>query len=370
MAKKFKKLLKNIKNWYKNVDKKKFWGIVIGIVGIILIIIIGISVTKMVEDKKEEPQEIKEEVKEEPKITIVDPTSNTRCYAVMINNHPQARAHHAGLQDAYIVYEIIVEGGMTRYMALFKDQTTEKIGSVRSARHYYLDYAMENDCMYVHWGWSPQAQDNISSYKINNINGLTWEGRFFYRDTTLGISREHTGFTTMQMLNDAADKMKYNKTSDSKLLLNYTVNKVDLSGMEDATKADKVTIKYSNSVTDTYTYDSDNGYYLRSVNGKEHVDDVTKNQYHFKNIITYQVENHTIGGDNKGRQDIDNVGTGEGYYITNGYAVKIKWSKESRSDKTKYTYLDGKEIDVSDGNTFIQIQPKGQTIKFESNNQE
>lgn len=110
---------------------------------------------------------------------IVDLSSNTRPYAVMINNHPSARQNHAGLQDAYLIYEMIVEGGMTRYMAVFKDKDTAKIGSVRSSRHYFLDYAMENDAMYVHWGWSPQAQSDISTYGINNINGLTYEGNTF-----------------------------------------------------------------------------------------------------------------------------------------------------------------------------------------------
>lgn len=63
----------------------------------------------------------------------------------MINNISVARPLQSGLQDAYLMYEIIVEGGITRYMALFMDQNTTRIGSIRSARHYFLDYALEND---------------------------------------------------------------------------------------------------------------------------------------------------------------------------------------------------------------------------------
>ena len=70
------------------------------------------------------------------KISIVNVNSKTRPYAVMINNIAAARPT-AGLQDAYIVYEIVVEGGITRYLALFKDVNVAKIGSVRSSRHYY-----------------------------------------------------------------------------------------------------------------------------------------------------------------------------------------------------------------------------------------
>ena len=61
--------------------------------------------------------------------------------------------------------------------------------------------------------------------------------------------------------------------------------------------------------------------------------------------------------DSEGRQDLDTVGTGSGYYITNGYAKPISWSKTSRTAKTKYTYNDGKEIVLNDGNTFVQIIP-------------
>ena len=74
------------------------------------------------------------------------------------------------------------------------------------------------------------------------------------------------------------------------------------------------------------------------------------------------MSNSTLTGDVKGRQDIDNIGSGEGYYITNGYAVPIKWSKKSRTAQTVYTYTDGTEIKVNDGNTYIQIQPKSQKL--------
>ena len=88
-------------------------------------------------------------------------------------------------------------------------------------------------------------------------------------------------------------------------------------------------------------------------------------EYTTKNIITYQVENYTISGDNKGRQTLENIGSGTGWYITEGYAVPITWEKSSRSSKTIYKYKDGNEIKVNDGNTYIQIQPTGQTFTIE-----
>ena len=344
--------------------------IIIGIVVLALFLLILIIIMNTLNKKnnsKIDDQEPKNDIKEETpakKLQIMDLNSNSRSYAVMINNHSSARAHHAGLQDAYIIYEIIVEGGLTRYMAVFKDQDTAKIGSVRSSRHYFLDYAMENDAIYVHWGWSPQAQSDITEYKINNINGLTWEGKYFYRDKTLKVSSEHTGFTTMEMLKAGANRLSYRTTSTEKPLLNYEVDEIDASSLS-TIPATTVTIKYSSSITDKYVYDEENKVYKRYVNNKEHVDDVTKKQYTFKNIITYQVANSSIKGDDKGRQNIENIGKGTGYYVSNGVAVKINWEKTSRQSKTIYTYEDGTPLKVNDGNTFIQIQPKNQTLKIE-----
>ena len=105
------------------------------------------------------------------KVKIIDETSKSRPYAVSINNN-HAAWPHAGLQDAYLGYELIAEGGITRLIALFKDQNTTKIGSVRSARHYFLDYIMENDAIFVHYGQSPQAKEDLSSLNINNVNAI------------------------------------------------------------------------------------------------------------------------------------------------------------------------------------------------------
>ena len=79
----------------------------------------------------------------------------------------------------------------------------------------------------------------------------------------------------------------------------------------------------------------------------------------------YKVNNYTISGDNKNRQDIENIGSGDGYYITNGYAIPISWTKQSRSSKTIYCNANGKEIKVSDGNTYIQIMPSSQNLTIE-----
>ena len=280
----------------------------------------------------------------------------------MINNIHVARPLQSGLQDAYLMYEIIVEGGITRYMALFMDQNTTRIGSIRSSRHYFLDYALENDAIYVHHGQSPQAQSDFSTLGIDRI--VVDNSKTGWRDKSLNVSSEHTLFTSIEKLNNGLGNKRTTRNND--LLLNYSVDEIDLSKKEDAKVANNISIPYSNSYVTSYKYDENNKYYLRSVNGKAHTDYVTKKQYHFKNIITYQVKNTNLNDNvNKGRQNIENIGSGVGYYITDGYSIPIKWVKESRKSQTKYYYNDGKEIDVNDGNTFIQIQPEGQKLTIE-----
>ena len=299
---------------------------------------------------------------EEKTLQIVDTNSTSRPYAVMINNINVARPLQSGLQDAYIIYEIIVEGGITRYMALFLDQDTERIGSIRSARHYFLDYALENDAIYVHHGQSPLSESDFSRLDVDRI--VVDNSKTGWRDNTLNVATEHRLFTSIEKLNSGLGNIRTERDND--LLLNYSIDELDLSSYVGAIPANNVTIKYSGYITNTYEYDSESGVYKRFVNGEEHTDYVTKEQYTFKNIITYQVDNYTLNdGENKGRQDIENIGEGTGYYISGGYAVPITWEKSSRASQTKYYLENGEELVVNDGNTFIQIQPEGQTLTIE-----
>lgn len=343
-------------------NKKVKVSVIVATISIILVI--GVALLLFLGSKKDStlPKITKKNSKTptiESNLKIVDLNSKTRPYAVMINNLGAARPLQSGLQDAMIIYEMIVEGGLTRYMAVFQDQNTERIGSIRSARHYFLDYALENDAIYVHHGNSPQA---AADFKTLNIDRISVDAsKTGWRDKSLNVSTEHTLFTSIAKLNNGLGNKR--KTRNKDFLLNYSETPIDLSTKEGAIKANNIEITYSGSVKTSYEYDESAQNYKRSVNGKAHTDYVTKKQYTFKNIITYQVSNTSLNdGSGKDRQTLDNIGSGEGYYITNGYAVPITWSKSSRSSQTVYKYKDGTEIDVNDGNTFIQIQPKGKNL--------
>lgn len=348
----------------KRKKKKDKVFIISVVIFIILVICIGIyylffngnkSVVKKIEVKK--------------KIKIVNEDSNERPLAVMIDNNVGYDTH-AGLQDSYINYEIIVEGGYTRIMALFKDRDVSLIGPVRSSRHYFLDYALESDAIYAHYGWSTFAENDIKTLGVNNINGLTADSAY-WRDKK--IAAPHNVFTSTETLYKYAESKNYDTKTDDWKLLNYSPNEINFKGPKKDKKtgevsddprivANSLSLKYSNNQTTSYAYDSENKYYLRFMDGKQHLDKTTRQQLHYKNIIIEKVENYDL--DSYGRQDLETVGDGEGYYITNGYALPITWQKTNRDSKTIYKYLDGSKVVVNDGNTFIQIIPITTTPEF------
>ena len=341
-------------------DDKKNGVKIFAIVLIIIILIAGsVLAVKIITDKnknKEEPvnQETENvvEVKEEKKEAIKKVktfSGKSRPIAVMIDNHIGAMPQ-AGLLEADLVYELIVEGGETRMMVVLQDKKLSKVGPIRSSRHNFLDYALENDAIYVHYGWSPKAKADISSLGVNNINGIFESSKSFWRVSDKYAP--HNAVTNTENILKIAKRKGYRTTKKSEPVLNYVADEVKL---KDAKDAYTVTIPYSDHNTVKYTYNKKDKTYTRYSRGRKQVDWTSKKTVTTKNIIIEKAKNTTL--DKKGRQNIDNVKTLDGYYITNGKSIPIKCVKSSRKAKTVYKDLDGKEINVNDGKTFIQICP-------------
>lgn len=334
---------------------------------IIIILAVGaVMAYKIIKDKNNETQEVSENQNEEISKTVEEEKivqifkGDDRPIAVMIDNHSGAWPQ-AALNDTYLVYEIVVEGGETRLMALFKGQNIDKIGPIRSSRHYFLDYAMENDAIYTHFGWSPQAQSDISKFKINNINGITESEETFWR--VKDKSSPHNAVSSTEELLKVAKTKGYKTTSTKESVLNYVVDEVNL---EAGQEAQKVTIPFSTLQKVRYEYDAENQVYKRYARNKAQTDWNTGEPITTKNIIITFCNNYTLNdSENKGRQGLSNIGTFNGYYITNGKAIKIKCIKEARNLQTKYVDLQGNEINVNDGNTWISICPTNANVQIE-----
>jgi hypothetical protein len=335
------------------MKRKKVWIMSL----IMLSLVVGCSKSKNVETETQE----QEEQIEEKKVTIVDETSNSRPYAVVINNYPAAIKVESGLDKAYLVYEFPIEGGISRSLALYKDIEDVKIGTIRSARQYYIDYVLENDAIFVHYGWNHPAEEKEKTLNIDYIDGNSRDHSPFYREKHENLATEHTVYTNLKdIIAYATNKRKYRTTTDTKQPFNYSSEEINLNNESDALKANSIRVTYSSSYYVDFTYNEESKKYLRSYNGKEHTDYFTKEQYSTKNIIVMLMETGSLSEykDAAGTNylDLKNITSGTGYYITNGYAKKINWSKASTQEQTKYTYLDGTELTVNDGNTWIMIQ--------------
>ena len=312
-----------------------------------------------------EPAEPVTPVVPQKKVTVVDLESKTRPVGIMINCHSEALPQ-SGLQDAYAVYELMVEGGITRMFALFKDKDFTKVGAVRSVRAQYLGYAFENDAIIIHAGGSAEATNRMANEGIANISV---DGKYGQRDMQLAKKRawEHTLFTKWSSVSQAIKDRGLRSTTDTTPVLNYSAEEVDMSKYTTKKDANNVSIRYSNYRTSNYYYDADKKVYLRSMNGTKNVDLVTGQRYEVKNIIVYGVKysNYCDHG-YCGYVKPANIGNGEGWYITDGVALPIKWSKKDEKSKTEYRVKEtGEELKVNDGNTYFQIYPtNGGSLKI------
>ena len=116
--------------------------------------------------------------------------ANRHPLAVIVENHPDARPQF-GLFEASLVYEALTEGGITRYMAIYGPRDAAKIGPVRSARTYYVDWLSEYDAFFAHAGG---AQNALTKIVKDNIKDLLHNQSAYWRETGK-VALEHTLYT-------------------------------------------------------------------------------------------------------------------------------------------------------------------------------
>ena len=236
------------------------------------------------------------------------------------------------------------------------------VGTIRSARHNFVDFALESDAIFCCFGWSHYAEADLKGGSIDYLQGLY--GVPFYRNNPEKLASEHTAYTDFAKLKKSVESKGFRTTSDNSILLNYNLSDVDLSKTSEPKVANSVTIPYGNAPQiASFKYNKETKMYTRYENGVKCIDHNTKEEVTNKNIITYNVDYKKC--DDNYYWDLDTIGSGEGYYITNGQSIKITWNKKERGSKTIIKNSKGEELKIDDGNTFIQIQPTSKTITIE-----
>ena len=202
---------------------------------------------------------------------VSEDISMKRPLAVMINNYPSSMPQ-LGIAEADIIYEMIVEGGLTRMCAVFQDiDEGTVLGSIRSSRHNYLDIVKAYDALYIHAGGSPQAYSNIESRDIDNICGVKTHGSLFYRDSSrlATMDFEHTLCIKAETALDYfANKSGYRLEHDESYKCNMEFT--DNVALVNAQPATDIGVKFGLGKTSSFTYNADSeNYTMYQHGGKE-----------------------------------------------------------------------------------------------------
>lgn len=278
--------------------------------------------------------------------------------AIMIDNAAPARPQ-SSLQAASIVYEALVEGGITRFMAVFDQGEVQEIGPVRSARQYYLEWLAEYEAAYAHAGGSPEALANIRRDRVHDINGIGSASTAFFRDSSRPAP--HNLYTTgMKMfLTTRANNLKYSNLTFTP----WTFGPAVAPG----TAAKNVTFYFTGKTKSTevsYTYDAARQQWLRSQAGKEHQDRLTKATIGVTNLIVQRISSKVSVGE-KGRLSMTVTGTGKAKLFQSGQVLDVTWSKPKPEDRTTFTLVDGTPATFLPGNTWVAVLPEDRTLTIQ-----
>lgn len=297
-----------------------------------------------------------------------------RFVAVMVNNISNNAANDArpqwGLSEAEVLVESKVEGGITRFMALYPnvENLPEQIGPVRSARHQFFQLILPWQALYVHIGESTVQSEYRTNYEYGNLD-INLDKYGFPRDDArraTGVNIEHTAYTNSEYLteiiekNDIDTEREYGSTLFN--FRNYNLEPRTLEG----DSAVSIDVVHSSTYRTYFEYDASSGKYLMSQYSARtgqispSVDANNNEQLAFDNVILVlaDIETHpNYVGNSYDIQDVDYSSGGVGYYFYGGRVEKIRWQKPTPQSVMTFTDGAGHEIpvEINPGKTYLGI---------------
>ena len=285
--------------------------------------------------------------------------SGQRPFAVMLNNLSKALPQ-LGVSQADVIYEIVAEGGITRMLAVFQDiEGVGDLGSVRSARDYYVSLACGHDAIYVHAGGSPQAYDALQGWGMSYIDFVNGPyGDMCWRDPdrrkTAGL--EHSLLTSSEKMLDQLPK-RIEREHDQDFQVGWSFSKEAPAG--DQQHVTWLTVPFSHYKTGHFTYNSDSGLYMveQHINGKDipYVDGSTGQEVGFRNVLVLYTDVAQINGDSAGRMKVRTTGNGEGLLLRDGMLYEITWQRDSRNDCLSFLDQSGAPVSLGVGTSYINL---------------
>jgi hypothetical protein len=293
---------------------------------------------------------------------------------VMIENSGDARPQ-SGLREAGIVFEAVAEYGITRFLALYQESEPGNIGPVRSARPYYLDWAMAFDASYAHVGGSPDALARIKAIGVKDLD------QFFNPSAYRRITQRyapHNVYTTRGQLIDLA-KAKGWATSQYTPLLRKAekpyvkppdpapapsgttgttsgTKKTETKKTETDTRTPAVAMDFSISgafYNVHYDYDPATNSYKRLMGGAAHLDNETKQVLMPKSVVAL-VMPYSLMADGYHSQ-YQTEGTGKAFFFQDGTVTVGTWSKGVPRSQFEFKDEAGKPFALNAGQTWFSV---------------
>lgn len=281
-----------------------------------------------------------------------------RPIAYQFNNFKTV-SNQSGIGQADIVYECLVEGGITRLLGVGENYSGDRFGSTRSARHYFVSIADEYDAIYIHYGKTKYATAKMKELGIDHIDGSEGIGSVvFYRDKT--IKAPHNAFASLKGIMDGIEKKGFRTEYKAGYVSHFTFFGEDTDLSAGTNEANKVSLHFSGYTTPYFEYNATDKLYYRFQYGAKHKDSLTGEQLAFKNIIIQFVKEWNI--DKNGYQTMDiKDASGRGFYITNGKVELITWKKKEADRWMRYYNEAGEELTINPGKTYIAFFPQDRT---------
>lgn len=286
-------------------------------------------------------------------VSVLQPVLGT-----MIENELLARPFQTGLSQADIVYEAPTEGGITRFLAIFENEKyLGKMGPIRSARTYFLDWIHEYKGVFAHVGGNPDVLARLQKEKIYNADQFFYEkDTYFWRENVGKTVLEHTMFTSGRQLKKLIQEKNWVRQTPEDSMLTKKRGAKEKS-LEKYPQAYKISIDFGYPTYQVdYSYDEVTQRYLRFQAKKPHIDQGNKIQISASVIVIQRVKAWP-NNDTEGSISIKTIGEGDATIFQFGRAIKGLWKKEKLEGPTKFFNETGEEISFGSGPIWIEVLP-------------
>ena len=284
-------------------------------------------------------------------------TGERRIVGVKIDNHPEARPQ-SGLEIADAAYEVIVEGGLTRFIALFQQSDSEYVGPNRSGRP--TDSALMT---------ALEAPLQISGAQ-------PWVKNVFRNDGTLVIY--DVGVTTFRMGHRAAPHNLYASTpaireyADDQGWADAAPPPLFVYGSEPTAateEAETVTFDWSDQPNVVWSWDGEQYLRFNETTPHEWVDqDDNTGQVAFDTLIVIKGTRYTASaptGAGSSVPAIKTTGSGEALVFYAGGMFEANWERESVHDLIRLVDDTGNDVVLPPGRAWINVFPDNRTVAWE-----